>query len=40
MGDYVVGRNDDMKDLIDQALAAYEMVKGIFIYIYTYIDDN
>ncbi|KAG2213119.1 hypothetical protein INT47_011268 [Mucor saturninus] len=27
VGDYVVGRNDDMRALIDQALAGYEMVR-------------
>lgn len=27
--DYVPGGNDDMKDLIDQALAGYNMVKKI-----------
>lgn len=26
VGDYVLGRTDDMKDLIDQGLAGYDMV--------------
>jgi hypothetical protein len=26
VADYVVGRTDDLKDLIDQAMAGYEMV--------------
>ncbi|KAG2228829.1 hypothetical protein INT48_007080 [Thamnidium elegans] len=33
VADFVVGRNDDMRALIDQALAGYEMVKQYFFFL-------
>lgn len=29
VGDFVVGRSDDMRDIIDQALAGYEVVRYV-----------
>lgn len=34
VGDFVVGRSDDMRDIIDQALAGYEVVIKIIMLLF------